>query len=365
MPCRGFSQFPAGAAERRCTCGTLTLVSSAVSSLEGRSTEPMKAMQYEGYGGPDKLRCADVPRPEPGAAQLLVRVAAASVNPVDWKLHDGTYRWVLPMRFPSTPGFDLAGEVVAVGANVRRFKPGERVYAMSDIRPGRASAEYVVIGEAAAARPPANLSAREAAALALAGLTALQCLRDLGRLRAGQRVLVIGASGGVGHLAVQIAKAYGAHVTGVCSTRHVALVRGLGAERVVDYTREPSFLAPGAYDVILDLIVREPIRALLAALTTSGVYVSTLPSLMRVAAALILPAISKKRVRVVSVKPRGRDLDELRRLCEAGALRPVIDKTFRLEDLAAAHAYSRQGKTTGKIAVDVAVVPSGFPLSRE
>ena len=313
----------------------------------------MKAMQYQGYGDPSRLTLVEAPRPAPGASQLLVRVAASSVNPVDWKLHDGSYRWLVPVRFPSTPGFDLAGEVVEAGANVRRFKPGERVYAMSDIRPGRAAAEYAVVGEAAAALMPANLDAAQAAALPLAGLTALQGLRDLGGVRAGQRVLVIGASGGVGHLAVQIAKAYGAHVTGVCSFRHTAMVRGLGAERVIDYTREPDYLASGPYDLILDLIVQQPVRELLGALTDRGVYVSSLPSGGRIAAAVLLPVASRKRVKMIGVKPRGADLDELRRLCEAGALRPVIEKRFALEELAAAHAYSRHGRTAGKITVVV------------
>lgn len=313
----------------------------------------MKAMQYQRYGDPGQLRLAEAPRPQPGASQLLVRVAASSVNPIDWKLHDGSHRWLVPARFPSTPGFDFAGEVAEAGARARRFKPGERVYGMSDRRPGNASAEYVVVGEAAVARRPANLSAVEAAALPLAGLTALQCLRDLGGIRAGQRVLIIGASGGVGHLAVQIAKAYGARVTGVCSGRHVALVRDLGADRVIDYTRERDFLAQGAWDLILDTVVRAPVPRLLAALAPRGVYVSTLPSAGRVAAALLLPLASRKRVRIVLVKPRGADLEALTRLCEEGALRPVIEKRFALADLAAAHAHSRKGRTGGKIAVVV------------
>ena len=191
----------------------------------------MKAMQYQQYGGPDQLRLADVPRPQPGARQLLVRVAASSVNPIDWKLHNGSLRWLTPVRFPSIPGYDLAGEVVEAGAEVRRFRPGDSVFAMADVRPGRASAEYAVVGEAAAAYMPANLSAADAAAVPLAGLTALQCLRDLGHIRAGQRVLVIGASGGVGHFAVQLANTWGTEVTGVCGPRHVELVRGLGADR--------------------------------------------------------------------------------------------------------------------------------------
>jgi NADPH:quinone reductase-like Zn-dependent oxidoreductase len=197
------------------------------------------------------------------------------------------------------------------------------------------------------------LSVAEAACIPLAGLTALQCLRDLGHLEARQRVLIIGASGGVGHLAVQIAKSYGANVTGVCSGDHVAMVGKLGADRVIDYTRKPDFLRSDKYDVILDAVVRAPVSALLGALTAHGRYVATLPSLTRIAAATVLPIFSKKRIGIVRVSPRGQDLDALRRLCESGELRPVIDKTFRLPDLAEAYEYSRQGRTAGKIAVIV------------
>jgi len=313
----------------------------------------MKAMQFQAYGDPSQLHLAEAAQPEPSATQLLVKVAASSVNPVDWKLHSGAYRLLMPIRFPSTPGFDLAGEVSAVGANVQNFRPGDRIFAMSDRRSGHAAAEYVVVGEAAAAQAPANLSAAEAACIPLAGLTALQCLRDLGHLEAGQRVLIIGASGGVGHLALQIAKSYGANVTGVCSGHHVAMVGELGADRVFDYTREPDFLRGDKYDVILDAVVRAPASALLGALTAYGRYVATLPSFTRIVAATVLPVFSKKRIGIVRVSPRGKDLDALRRLCESGELRPVIDKTFRLSDLAAAYEYSRQGRTAGKIAVIV------------
>lgn len=313
----------------------------------------MRAMRYRGYGGPDQIEPAEVPVPRPTRSQLLVRVAASSVNPVDWKVHSGQYRWLMPVRFPSIPGFDVAGEVIETGAQVTRFKAGDRVFAMADTRPGGASAEYSVVGELAAARMPAGMSAREAAAVPLAGLTALQALRDLGRVAAGKRVLVIGASGGVGHFAVQIARSYGANVTAVCSGRHTDMVRRLGADRVIDYTSQSDFSGPQPYDVVLDLVVRQPVRAHLALLARDGIHVSGLPSFGRIAAAFLLPLCSRRRVRVVGVRPRGEDLDQLRGLCEAGALRPVIDRVFRLEELAAAHAYSQRGRTSGKIAIVV------------
>ena len=314
----------------------------------------MKAMQYRDYGPPDRLQIAEVPMPEPGPTQLLVKVLATSVNPVDWKLHTGQYRRIMPVRFPSIPGFDLAGEVTAVGAQVTRFQPGDRVYAMLDRRPGGASAEYVAVGEAAAARMPANLAPEEAAAIPLAGLTALQCLRDLGRIAAGRRVLVVGASGGVGHFAVQIAKSVGAHVTAVCSARNAELMRRLGADRVIDYTQTSDLRGPQPYDLVLDLIVQAPLRRLLDLLANDGIYVCSLPSASRIAAAFLLPLVSRRRVRIAGVKPRGADLDELSRLAEAGKLRPVIDRRFALAELATAHATSQQGRTVGKIVVNVA-----------
>lgn len=314
----------------------------------------MKAMQYRDYVTPDQLQLAEVPTPRPGPTQLLVRVLATSVNPVDWKLHNGQYRRIMPVRFPSIPGFDLAGEVTEVGTHVTRFKPRDLVFAMLDRRPGGTGAEYVVVGELAAARLPTNLKPEEAAALPLAGLTALQCLRDLGGIASGKRVLIIGAAGGVGHLAVQIAKSYGANVTAVCSGRNTELLRRLGADRIIDYTQTPDLRGPQPYDLVLDLVARLPLRQLLALLAANGTYVTSLPSASRIVAAILLPFVSRRRVRIAGVKPHGADLEALTRLCESGTLRPVIDRTFKLDELAAAHANSQQGRTVGKIVILVA-----------
>lgn len=313
----------------------------------------MRAMQYLAYGGPERLalRTPDTPRPSP--TQLLVRVHASSVNPLDWKLHNGTYRWVVPVHFPSIPGFDVAGEVVEVGIEVTRFKPGDRVFAMLDSRTGGACAEYAVIGESAAARMPDSLDVHEAAAVPLAGLTALQALRDLGRVAAGQHVLVVGGSGGVGHFAVQIARAFDARVTAVCSTPHVEMVRGLGADRVIDYRMQRDFGAAEIYDLIFDTVGSAPVRAFLPFLTKRGVVVSTLPSVGRIAAAVLMPLYSRRRVRIVAVEPRGKDLEKLSILCAEGKLRPVIDRVVPLEDLAAAHQYSQAGRTSGKVVITV------------
>jgi NADPH:quinone reductase-like Zn-dependent oxidoreductase len=310
-------------------------------------------MQARGYGGPDQLERADAPVPDPTSMQLLVRVMASSVNPVDWKLYSGRYRWLMPVRFPFIPGFDVAGKVIKIGAQVTRFNVGDHVFAMLDTRPGGASAEYAVVGERAAASIPANMSAHDAAALPLAGLTALQALRDLGQVSAGKHVLVFGASGGVGHFAVQIVKSYEAHVTAVCSGPHIDMVRGLGADHVIDYTKQSDFRSTQPYDIVLDSVVQQPVRVLLPHMAGDGVYVSSLPSLGRIACACLLPVYSKRRVRVVRVKPSGDDLDQLRILYEASRLLPIIDRVFPLKELAAAHAYSQQGRTAGKVVIAV------------
>jgi NADPH:quinone reductase-like Zn-dependent oxidoreductase len=200
---------------------------------------------------------------------------------------------------------------------------------------------------------PVNLSAQEAAALPLAGLTALQALRDLGKVTAGKRVLVIGASGGVGHLAVQIAKNYGAFVAGVCSQRNADMVRGLGADQIIDYTKQPDYRCALPYDIVLDLVVQRPVRDFFPLMAGDGIYVASLPSSGRIAAAVLLPLYSKRRVRIVRARPSGDDLDQLRELCETGKLRPVIEQVLPLEDLAAAHAKSQEKRTAGKVVIAV------------
>jgi NADPH:quinone reductase-like Zn-dependent oxidoreductase len=313
----------------------------------------MRAMQYQHVGGPNQIVAVERPMPRPAATQLLVKLAASSVNPVDWKLRQSQSLFYRPVTFPSIPGADLAGEVVEVGGRVTGFKPGDRVFAMAKVGTGAASAEYAVVDEQAAARAPVNLPLAEAAAIPLAGLTALQSLRDLGGIAANQRVLIVGAAGGVGHFAVQIAKSYGAHVTAVCSGRHADLVHRLGADAVIDYTQRSDVAGEQPYDLVFDMIARTPLRDFLAVMAPAGVYVSTLPSVSRVSATLLLPLVSRRRVRITMVKARGTDLDQLRVLCEAGRLRPVIDQAFPLAALAAAHAYSQRGRAGGKILITI------------
>lgn len=314
----------------------------------------MRAMRYRRYGEPkDILELADVDAPVPGPAQLLVKVAASSVNPIDWKRGSGAYRFIMPTRFPLIPGFDLAGTVAALGPGVTGFAVGDRVHArVSDPR-GEASAELALAGLDTVTKLPAGMSMNDAAALPLAGLTALQALRDGGAWpleNAKGRVLVIGASGGVGHFALQLAKGSGAHATGVCSARNVELVRSLGADAVIDYTQPDAFAGHAPWDVVLDCVGGEPGRWL-PHVAEGGRYVSSVPT-PAVMVRAALNVVAKKRVVGVMMKTNAADLALLDRWYEAGKLRVVIDSTFPLPKLAEAWERSRSGRAAGKIVVE-------------
>ena len=317
----------------------------------------MKAAVIDGYGGPDRFEVREVETPSPGPGQLLVRVRAASVNPVDWKLRKGQLRLVKPARFPLILGYDVAGEVEAVGAEVTRFEPGDLVYAFTDNPHGGGYAEYVLIGEEAAAPKPERLSFEEAAAVPLAALTALQALRDKGELAEGERLLVNGAAGGVGHFAVQIGKALGARVIGVASGRNQEFLRELGAGRGIDYEQEDFTSDEEDYHVVFDAVGSASFKECDLILEEGGVYVTTAvgPAIFIRAtisgiSSLFGPA---RRARAIIVNPNGQDLAFLGRLIDAGKLRPHVEEVFRLDRIADAHSYSESGRVRGKLVVRV------------
>lgn len=313
----------------------------------------MKAAVIDAYGPPGVLTVREVPRPVPAADQVLVEVRAASVNPIDWKIRRGDLRLLLPLRFPAVLGYDASGRVVETGASVRRFQIGDEVYARVDSKTGGAYAEFVAVGEDAAALKPKDISHEEAAAIPLAALTALQALRDQGKIRAGSRVLVNGASGGVGVYAVQIAKALGARVTAVCGSANVEWVKGLGAETVIDYKKE-AVLAPGeTYDIVFDAVASLSYLDVRKALTENGVYTSTLPSLSLAFAAAWTRWLPGRKAHFILMKASGDDLRFLTGLVEAGKMRSVIDSTFPLEETAAAQARGEDGHARGKIVIRV------------
>ncbi len=322
----------------------------------------MQAIVQDRFGPPDVLQLREVEQPQAGPGQVLVRVRAASVNPADWYAMAGI-PWVarpqMGLGKPKTgrPGLDLAGEVAALGAGVTRFQPGDEVFGAGT----GTLAEYAVASEEALVGKPASLSFEQAAAVPVAGLTALQGLRDKGRLQPGQQVLINGASGGVGTFAVQVAKALGAEVTAVCSTRNVDLVRSLGADRVVDYTREDFTRTDRRYDLLLDVAGSRPWSACRRVLTPRGILVMVgAPKGSR----LLGPVDHILKVRLASLragqkvvffisKALQRDLEALRELLAAGKVTPVVERTYALPDAAQAFRHLGEGHAQGKLVITV------------
>jgi NADPH:quinone reductase-like Zn-dependent oxidoreductase len=320
----------------------------------------MKAAVIDGYGGSERLAVRDLPDPgTPGPGEVLVRVRAAGVNPIDWKVRQGKLRFVMPAKFPLVLGHDLAGEVVALGPEVARFQPGDQVFGGVDPRAhGGSYAELVLAREGELAAKPSALSYEEAAALPVAGVTALQALRDKGELVAGEKVLVNGASGGVGHFAVQIAAVMGAKVTGVTSRKNLDFVRSLGAQEVINYEEEGFTGRDDEWDVIFDAVGNSSYRDSEPALSRDGgIYVSTQvnPRLFIDVALTTLGALlgQKKRARTIMVKPQAEDLAVLARMTEQGRLRPEIQQAFSLTEIGKAHDLSESGHVRGKLVVRV------------
>lgn len=314
----------------------------------------MKAIVYRRYGGAEILESAQLPDPVPAAGQLLIRVAATSINPVDWKIASGKLRPLRFAHFPQVPGFDVAGTVAAVGAGVSGFSVGERVHARLADNLGAAAAELTVAGTNVTTQMAVGMDFATAAGLPLAGITALQGLRDGGDLPmngANARVLVLGASGGVGHLAVQIARAAGATVIGVCSARNRDLVAGLGAHQIIDYAAPNPYADLAPCDVILDCVGNAP-GPWLPKLTPTGRFASVMPG-PQVILGSALNAVRARKVRPVMLKPNAADLRTLDDLFVAGKLRVVIDSRYPLSDLRGAWERSMSGRAVGKIVVDV------------
>jgi NADPH:quinone reductase-like Zn-dependent oxidoreductase len=328
------------------------------------SRQRMQAIVQDRYGSTDVLRFGEIDRPTIGADEVLIRVHAAGLDRGTWHFMAGMpylFRLMGPgLRKPRNPvlGLDVAGTVVAVGADVTRFGVGAEVFGVSK----GSFAEYACAREDKLAHKPANLTFDQAAVVAISGLTALQSLHDVGRVQAGQRVLIVGASGGVGTYAVQIAKACGAEVTGVCSTAKVDLVHSIGADHVIDYTRDDFATGPQRYDLILDIGGNSPLSRLRRALTPSGTLVLVggedgdrwTGGMDRQLRALALSPFVRQRLTMKTPKEHHADLDRLARLIEAGELTPTIDKTYTLRQVPDAMRRLETGQARGKIVISVA-----------
>ncbi|MDN5864135.1 MAG: NAD(P)-dependent alcohol dehydrogenase [Gammaproteobacteria bacterium] len=320
----------------------------------------MKAILFRQYGAPQVLELTEVEKPAPGEDQVLVKVCAASANPLDWHRMRGKPFLVRLTGGVFKPknrklGADIAGRVEAVGKNITEFGPGDEVF--GSVGAG-SFAEYVCAGEARFVRKPANVSFEAAAAAPVAGLTALQGLRDKGEIRAGQKVLINGASGGVGSFAVQIAKSYGTEVTGVSSTGNLEMVRSIGADHVVDYTQEDFTRNGQHYDLIYDAVGNRSVSDYRRALNPMGICViSGFTNLPRMTGHMIpgplLSAAGKKKIRGQMTKAAKKDLAVLEELLEAGKVVPLIDRSYPLSEAADAIRYLEMGHARGKVVVTV------------
>ncbi|MBC8084216.1 MAG: NAD(P)-dependent alcohol dehydrogenase [Hymenobacter sp.] len=314
----------------------------------------MQAAYYTQYGPADVLHYGEQPTPTPTPDQILVRVRASSVNPIDWKVRQGELKLLTNHKFPKVPGRDVAGEVAAIGDNVTRFRIGDRVYGMAADGVGGAAAEYAVLAEASAAFIPHELSMEQAGAVPLAALTALQGLYHHGRLLSGDRVLINGASGGVGSFAVQIARALGAgEITGVCGPDNQELVHTLGADRVINYKEHDFTKDHGHYDVVFDAAGKSSFRASQAALRRTGRYVTTTPDPAGIVLGTLAAALTQKSQHAFLAKNSGPDLALISAWLHAGAIKPIIYRTFPLRHLADAHRLSEKGGAPGKIVLTV------------
>ncbi|MEU4495651.1 NAD(P)-dependent alcohol dehydrogenase [Streptomyces sp. NPDC023998] len=324
----------------------------------------MKAIVQDRYGSPDVLELREVDKPAVADHEVLVRVHAAAVNARDWHLVRGDpylARLVLGVRRPKTKirGTDFAGRVEAVGKDVTRFRPGDEVFGEAD----GAFAEYVSASDDVLEPKPANLTFEQAAVVPLAGNTALMGLRDLARVQPGQKVLVNGASGGVGTFAVQIAKSFGAEVTGVCSTRNMDLVRSIGADHVIDYTREDFTRSGRQYDVVLDLVGNRSLTECRRALTPAGTLVlsgggtseggSLVGPMGLILRGQALSRFVRHRLLVLTATPNKENLAALRELAESGEVAPVIDRTFPLSEVPEAIAYLEVEHARAKVVITV------------
>lgn len=309
----------------------------------------MKAVQFDRYGTPDVLVWRETVQPVCGPDEMLVRVSAAGVNPKDCLVRKGKFRWFSGRRFPLGLGHDFAGEVALVGGRVAGFKIGDPVYGMTNGWKGRTYAEYVAVRASETALKPLALDFLEAAAVPLAAQTALQALRDIGGVSRGQRVLINGASGGVGTFAVQIARIMGAHVTAVCSGRNASMVIDLGAQQVIDYTREDIRQLDAPVDVFFDVFGNRRFPDIRATLSPRGSFISTVPGGPILKWALLSRLSGGPRAHLVVVKSCADDLLTLSTWIEERRLTPVVDRVFAMEEVREAHAYIETRRARGKV----------------
>jgi len=311
--------------------------------------QKMHAVRIHDYGKTDVLKYEEVDMPKPASDEVLVKVNYASVNPMDWKLRDGSAKNWIQLSMPAILGIDFAGSVEKVGDKVSRFKTGDRVYGRANFRNAGSYAEYVTVDEDSLGIAPKSISLREAAALPVAAGTAWNAIFDIANVKQGSRVLVTGASGGVGSMAVQLAKSAGAYVVGTTSKANLGLVKSLGADEVIDYT-EGDFTKKvrGPVDVLLDTVGKDPLEKSLGVMKKGGIFVTTVGQPDQ--------ALAQKygiTAKGFSAQTNGKRYEEIAKLVDEGKLKVVIDREFPLTDVKSAHELSETGRTKGKIVIKV------------
>jgi len=338
----------------------------------------MQAIVYHQYGSPDVLQCQEIEKPAPGDGQVLIKVRAASVNPMDCGEIKGVpyiFRGLIGLRKPQITrpcllGVDVAGEVVALGRNVMQFKAGDEVFGVCISNPQAsglrawvhcqgAFAEYVCVPEATLVAKPKNVTFEQAAAVPIAALTALQGLRDKGQIQSEQSVLIHGAGGGVGTFAVQIAKSFGAVVTAVSQTKNVELVRSIGADHVIDYTRDDFTKSGQRYDLIFDCFAQHSLSACRRVLNPGGTYVAAggpmkgggMGLLSRLTYMLVVSRLTSQKLLTFLAQPRKEDLNIIRELMATGKVRPVIDRCYPLSEVPEAIRHLQKGHAVGKVVI--------------
>jgi NADPH:quinone reductase-like Zn-dependent oxidoreductase len=316
----------------------------------------MKAIVHHDYGSPDVLRQEELPKPVPKDEEVLLRVAAASVNPLDWRLMRGKPYFVRLMGGRARPlriGRDVAGTVEAIGKDVTQFRPGDELFGIGE----GAFADYACAPESGLVAKPEDVTFEQAASIPIAGLTALQGLRDKGKIAAGQTVLINGAAGGIGTYAVQIAKALGGEVTGVCSTRNVDMVQSIGADRVIDYTREDFTRRGERYDLVLDCVGNVTLAAARRVLTRNGTCViagapkAVAVVLARAVGAMVVSRFRSQRILFFVAKMSKKDLTWIAEMIVAGRMKPIIERTYPLSEVPEAIRHSEDGHARGKLVV--------------
>ncbi len=317
----------------------------------------MKAIVYRRYGSPDVLECDEIEKPAPGDDEVLIKVRAASINPLDRHIMRGRPKFLriaFGLHKPKIrPGRDVAGQVEAVGRNVTRFKPGDEVFGACS----GALAEYACARESALVTKPNNVTFEQAGSVAVAALTALQGLRDKGKIRPGQKVLINGAGGGVGTFAVQIAKSFGANVTGVCSTTKVDMVRSIGADRVIDYTQQDFTEGTQRYDLIFDLVATHSLPEYRRVLSPNGTCVfgggpTKVRAILTLAfEVLVLSRFVSQNFVMFVAKLSNEDLTTLGELMAAGKITPVVERHYTLSEVSQAMQYLDEGHARGKVVI--------------